>query len=850
MPIEVTPNTDESVEFLKTWPTDFVHLVAIHIDAETGEKGRIEAMAFVKDEAGLIDWAAVRQWIEERQGKANLYFTVNALMRPPLDEKGRHKKAMKSDIGTVVALHVDIDVPAGEDQEGTATALIDKVTRYKPMPSVVIASGGGVQGFWLLEPGARVPIDGDTDKAEAVERYTRGLEDAFTAERGAKADRCHNVDRIMRLPGTINVPDRKKQDKGRKPALARLAAVTQREYALTDFQAAPPKDMVQTTSSGTATQTWSAGNRKTIRVDWKAAEDIWNTIDIPDLEKRGVGRGAILSLQASDLAALHQQLVAEELRSDADGPYPSWSEVSMAVVTALLRAGLTPEETAVVVCSKKFPGNHHQTKETNRNKLRREVERTIGKALGDLEANNARARATAAGVPIWASTYDKAGLHPRHEVDNVEIALCALGFEARLDLFHDRVIIAYGGEERTLQEAVGGALDDRAETALCTHIRKAFGFDPGDALLHRTILQMATGRAFDPVRDYLDLVQPTWDGVKRIDTWVCRYLGVQDTPLNREIGKRHLIAAVRRARVPGCKYDCICVLEGPEGGQKSTTIEVLAGKENFSDQTILGVSDREAQELLCGVWHFECADLSGMARAEIERTKAFASRTVDRARKAYGRTVAEQPRRCVIWATTNDSHYLLSQTGNRRFLPLLVGTIDMGALREDRDQLWAEAAVLEAAGEAITLPEALWGDARAAQEERRAVDPWEATCASMPLKVTTHDGVGRQEHRVIWASKDGEYELVATATVLEHVLRIPPGQQSTAHAKRLLVAMEKAGWERGPCGMVFIGGCSVRGYRRKVDETRRSSAAAEGEGAGTSGVGPATPEAQKALIPF
>jgi predicted P-loop ATPase len=489
-------------------------------------------------------------------------------------------------------------------------------------------------------------------------------------------------------------------------------------------------------------------------IDWVEAERLYNAIGEDELRERGLPEGS------------------------------GNRDVALNLARALTRTDLLPEQQAAVL--------HDHARWVSRLKDESKKRTAISKLMN--EANDAegieRAReaATAAGVPVWASCYDKAGLHPRHEVDNVEIALNALGFEARLDVFHDRIIVAYRGEERLLQESVGNLLDDRAETALCTHIRKAFGFDPGDALLHRTILQMATGHAFDPVCEYLNCTQAKWDGVPRLDSWVVTYLGCEDTPLNREIGVRHLIAAVRRARDPGCKYDCILVLEGPEGVQKSTTIETLAGKENFSDQTILGVSDKEVQELLRGVWHFECADLSGMRRAEVERVKAFASRTTDRARRAYGRVREEQPRRCVIWASTNDQSYLKSQTGNRRFLPLLVRHIDIEALKGDRDQLWAEAATREAAGESIVLDRSLWAAANEAQEQRRERDPWEDCLRDIPAcYIDTHNGK----------------QSVSSSVLLERILLIEPGKQTTEHGRRLHRVMDKVGgWQRTKRGFV------------------------------------------------
>ena len=240
-----------------------------------------------------------------------------------------------------------------------------------------------------------------------------------------------------------------------------------------------------------------------------------------------------------------------------------------------------------------------------------------------------------------------------------------------------------------------------------------------------------------------------------------------------------------------------------EGTNKSTAIRVLAGDENFSDQSILGASDKEVQEQLDGVWMHENADLAGMRRADVEQIKAFASRQVDRARPAYGRVREDRPRRSIEWGTTNNNEYLLSQTGNRRFWPLETGTIDIEALKRDREQLLGEAAAYEAVGQSIALDPSLWGDAREAQEQRRVADPWEEILGHMP------------DH-VVHKSGDG-FERVASADVLTRVLDIPKAQQTSAHGQRLALAMKHAGWSRNRSGNVTInGGKPVRGYIRTV----------------------------------
>jgi predicted P-loop ATPase len=110
-----------------------------------------------------------------------------------------------------------------------------------------------------------------------------------------------------------------------------------------------------------------------------------------------------------------------------------------------------------------------------------------------------------------------------------------------------------------------------------------------------------------------------------------------DTPLNHSIGRKMLIAAVRRVRQPGCKFDYVVVLEGRQGTGKSSALRILAGDENFSDQPILHLDTRAQQEAMDGVWIYELSELAGLKRTEIETVKGFLTKTTDSARPAYGR---------------------------------------------------------------------------------------------------------------------------------------------------------------------------------------------------------------------
>ena len=208
------------------------------------------------------------------------------------------------------------------------------------------------------------------------------------------------------------------------------------------------------------------------------------------------------------------------------------------------------------------------------------------------------------------------------------------------------------------------------------------------------------------------------------------------------------------------------------------------------------------------------ADLTGLKKAEVEKVKAFASRQRDRARPAYGRVREDRPRRCTQWATTNDVAYLASQTGNRRFWPLPVGRIDVEALRHDRDQLWGEAATLEAKGASIVLDPALWPAAVDEQEKRRIRDTWEDVIENMPPAVEVREGYSTKEVQIIHQSEDEE--LVRSADVLVHILKVATGHQHQEHGKRLARAMKRCGWQTPKSGRVSIAGKQCRGYLRNA----------------------------------
>jgi hypothetical protein len=328
-----------------------------------------------------------------------------------------------------------------------------------------------------------------------------------------------------------------------------------------------------------------------------------------------------------------------------------------------------------------------------------------------------RARAVAKlGFP---DVTKKGGLRP--SLPNTKVALTKLEVECRHDLFKLRYLV--NGQE--LDSFVGDVSDPTLLRAR-EIIYERFKFDPSTQTVHTAVQTLANHHRFHPVRDYLDSLQ--WDGEPRIDTWLSTYGEAEDTDYVRAVGALVLIAAVRRVREPGCKFDEILLLENPEQGtNKSTALQTLAVKpEWFSDNLPLGLPAKETIETLSGHWILEISELQGMRKSDIDKVKAFASRSIDRARMAYDRTVTEAPRQCVIIGTTNSEQYLRDLTGNRRFWSVRVGRFNLEALERGRDQLWAEAAAREASGDSIRLPESLWPAAAAEQQKRLYENPFKS----------------------------------------------------------------------------------------------------------------------------
>ena len=344
----------------------------------------------------------------------------------------------------------------------------------------------------------------------------------------------------------------------------------------------------------------------------------------------------------------------------------------------------------------------------------------------------------------------------------------------------------------------GPDLDDGALDELYLTIERDYGLKLTDRDFSRIVEVNGRRSRFHPVKDYFSSLK--WDGVERLDAWLVTYFGAEDTPLNRAIGRLTLVAAVRRIRKPGVKFDTMLVLEGPQGAGKSHGVKTLCPNESwFTDSVTLHNTSKEVMELTAGKWIVEIGELAGMRKAAAESLKSMLSRQTDEARKPYARYREEQPRQSIFIGTTNEENYLIDDTGNRRFLPVRVGGINIEALKRDRDQLWAEAAEAETRGERTYLTRELTKLAEAAQRERELTDEWEEPIAEYLTRPL-------QDMRV-----------TGIQVAFESDLRRDQGTFSIADQRRVAKCLKKLGWARAEKS-------NGKWYWRPVEEKKPESA--------------------------
>lgn len=314
----------------------------------------------------------------------------------------------------------------------------------------------------------------------------------------------------------------------------------------------------------------------------------------------------------------------------------------------------------------------------------------------------------------YASYDPKSGM-PIADLINAQLALKHVGVIGKYNVYREEQTAIYEGEPADIQVLWN---------VIYEHTRVQWTMEKLETALDLYCKQ----KSYHPVKDYFNSISSLPDkGI--IENWMTVCLGAEDTPLNREIGKKMLVAMVYRTYEPGTKFDQMVVWEGPQGIGKSSVLEMICGSENFNSGKLLEEENMKIAEALKGRMIYESAELVGHNK-DIDKLKSMLSKTSDKGRWVYDRKVKDHPRTAIIVGTTNRPQYLIDETGNRRFWPVLCGVVptanmingkpyvDFKWMETNRDQLLSEALHLYKARYSLVLDEHLWPAVAKLQNER------------------------------------------------------------------------------------------------------------------------------------
>lgn len=273
--------------------------------------------------------------------------------------------------------------------------------------------------------------------------------------------------------------------------------------------------------------------------------------------------------------------------------------------------------------------------------------------------------------------------------------------------FHGTTVVTAKVPWRKPTEWKGPIWSDEDDASLRVYLEKVYKiWTP--AKIADALAAVTHERSFHPVREYLEGLEE-WDGIPRLEQLLIDYLGAENSLYVREVTKKTLVAAVARVMNPGCKFDYMLVLNGPQGIGKSTLFAHLGGNWFTDSLGMNDMKDKTAAEKLQGSWILEVGELAGIKKAEVEAVKSFLSRQTDKYRPAFGRRTVEHPRQCIIvGSTNNDMGFLRDSTGNRRFWPVRVDGVEAKRAPWNLNdytvkQIWAETIEGWKAGEELFL---------------------------------------------------------------------------------------------------------------------------------------------------
>lgn len=190
--------------------------------------------------------------------------------------------------------------------------------------------------------------------------------------------------------------------------------------------------------------------------------------------------------------------------------------------------------------------------------------------------------------------------------------------------------------------------------------------------MEEAITFVANKRRVNLPKMYMEKLE--YNGEDYISRLLPKYLGADNTALNKWIMTHVLVGMVKRVFKPGCKFDELMVLTGKQGAGKTSFIEKLALLPEWYC-SLNSIKGKDAVSNLVGKVVVELEEFVALRNSKsADEAKLFISARTSTVRLPYERFSADVDRTCILIATTNDATFLGDFSGERRYLPVRVNS--------------------------------------------------------------------------------------------------------------------------------------------------------------------------------
>ena len=188
-------------------------------------------------------------------------------------------------------------------------------------------------------------------------------------------------------------------------------------------------------------------------------------------------------------------------------------------------------------------------------------------------------------------------------------------------------------------------------------------------LVSQVIDSVARANSYNPVIDYFEKCLAKWDKKPRLDDFLQKYLGADESEATKLTVRLWFMGAVAKGYNPLTKFDYVLDLVGGQGIGKTTLLREIAPCGFYTDQ-FNSFTDKDDKAELKNALIVNDDEMTASNRSSFEVVKKFITEQVFRYRPSYGKYIMTFNKGFVMARTTNEVQHLKDKSGDRRFLSI------------------------------------------------------------------------------------------------------------------------------------------------------------------------------------